>query len=267
VPCGRENKTEKHGFAHHLNGKVKLLTAVICIAVLVNISSIKILSLGVILLMGLQFLAKVPLKTVFARIFIAVPFVGGILIFLPFTHDGTVQEFVVANIVVPVSIQGLLLAETLALRVVTAILIMVFVTETTPRTQLLSVIKQLPIPTVFTQLIDFIWRYLTVLRAELQRMQRAQKARGFVAKSYFHPRTLKISAETVGALFLRSFHRAQRVHWAVISRAYGRDDWSYQLYKQEPRVLDYCWGATLVAVAFMLLLLDKGGSQWFQLLK
>lgn len=267
MPCGRENYSKKKNFIHNLDARVKLITCMLSIVLLVNIYSAKVLTVAVAVILFSLLAARVSLKTIVGRAAITLFFIGGILLFLPFTHGKTTWVISWVGIALPVSLEGLVLAGTLALRTLSAILLMVFLTETTTRAELLSAIKQLPVPPVFSQLIDFTWRYFMVIKSELQRMQRAQKARGYVMKAYFNLQTLKIVSQTIGAMFMRSYSRAERVHWAMLSRAYGARDWTYKMHNNRARIEDYVWGISFLAIVLILLMWDKGGSQWIQLLK
>jgi cobalt/nickel transport system permease protein len=60
-------------------------------------------------------------------------------------------------------------------------------------------------------------RYLEVVTGELSRMRVARESRGFRARSV---RSWPALASTVGALFIRSYERGERVHLAMLSRGY-----------------------------------------------
>jgi cobalt/nickel transport system permease protein len=72
---------------------------------------------------------------------------------------------------------------------------------------------QAPVVAIFT----FFIRYVDVVSDQYRRMRVAQQARGFAASS---PRSWPVLAGMLGALFVRSFERGERVHLALVSRGY-----------------------------------------------
>ena len=65
--------------------------------------------------------------------------------------------------------------------------------------------------------MGFMIRYLDVVTDELRRMQVARESRGFSARD---PRHWPVLARSLGALFIRSYERGERVHLAMLSRGY-----------------------------------------------
>jgi cobalt/nickel transport system permease protein len=93
----------------------------------------------------------------------------------------------------------------------------VWLSGTTPFTQLLEAFRKLKVPPLLTVMLSFMFRYLFVLAEEAVRMSRAYQSRC--------PRrqTLK-DAETIGrlagALMLRTYNRAERIYLAMLSRGF-----------------------------------------------
>jgi cobalt/nickel transport system permease protein len=93
----------------------------------------------------------------------------------------------------------------------------VWLSGTTPFTQLLEAFRKLKVPPLLTVMLSFMFRYLFVLAEEAVRMSRAYQSRC--------PRrqTLK-DAENIGrlagALMLRTYNRAERIYLAMLSRGF-----------------------------------------------
>lgn len=77
---------------------------------------------------------------------------------------------------------------------------------------------RLGIPSKFVQLLMSVIRYIDVLLEEHSRLRQAMRARGFCPG--FNRRTVRAHAIAVGALFLRSLERAERVADAMKCRGY-----------------------------------------------
>jgi len=63
-----------------------------------------------------------------------------------------------------------------------------------------------------------MYRYSFILIDEMYRMKRARDARCFGGKWFWQT---KVIGHMIGTLFLRSFHRGERVYLAMLSRGYN----------------------------------------------
>ena len=88
---------------------------------------------------------------------------------------------------------------------------------TTEPAALLRGLERLRLPQQLVQIMGFMLRYLEAVTDELRRMRIASASRGFTARN---PRHWPVVAASVGALFIRSFERGERVHQAMVSRGY-----------------------------------------------
>jgi cobalt/nickel transport system permease protein len=66
-------------------------------------------------------------------------------------------------------------------------------------------------------LTSFMYRYSFILIDEMHRMRRARDSRSFGGRWLWQTRVI---GHMVGTLFLRSFHRGERVYLAMLSRGY-----------------------------------------------
>ncbi|HRW01175.1 MAG: cobalt ECF transporter T component CbiQ [Actinobacteria bacterium] len=89
--------------------------------------------------------------------------------------------------------------------------------STEPR-DLVRALDRLRLPQPLVQIASFMVRYLEVVLGELDRMRVARASRGFTARSVRH---WPVLAATIGALFIRSYERGERVHLAMLSRGYA----------------------------------------------
>lgn len=96
-------------------------------------------------------------------------------------------------------------------------LALVLLSATTPPDRILTGLTDLRCPAVVVLLLSMIIRYLHQLCEESQRMHRAAVARGYTPRSLLHVTAL---GHLIGALFLRSHARAERVHAAMLARGF-----------------------------------------------
>ena len=89
--------------------------------------------------------------------------------------------------------------------------------STTEPTEILVGLRRLRMPELIVSIMGFMVRYLEVVTGEMSRMLTAMRSRGCQPRS---PRHWPALARSLGALFIRSFERGERVHLAMLSRGY-----------------------------------------------
>lgn len=87
--------------------------------------------------------------------------------------------------------------------------------------QLLAGLRDLRFPWLFTAMVSMMLRYVDLLRHEFKRMSVARAARSASARPPSWWWQAGAAGHLAGSLMLRSQHRAQRVHCAMLSRGYS----------------------------------------------
>jgi cobalt/nickel transport system permease protein len=92
----------------------------------------------------------------------------------------------------------------------------ILLVATTPMPQLIAGLEALRLPRFLLQVMQFLYRYLTVLAQEAGAMIQAGSSRAGTL------RTLRFreAAAIAGVLFARSYARAQAIHRAMVSRGF-----------------------------------------------
>ena len=147
----------------------------------------------------LVLLAELPGRYVARRMTVEAPFLIAAAI-LPFTVEG-----------------GAALGATLALKATIGVLAMVVLSSTTPFPLLLRGFEALRAPRLLVTIVAFMWRYLHVVGAEVHRMHVARQARAYQPRWLWQTGAI---ARGIGALFVRSLERGERVYLAMASRGY-----------------------------------------------
>ena len=156
--------------------------------------------------------SRVPLTYLAPRMVIELPFAVFALL-MPFISHGPRTE--VLGIVVSES--GLHAGLTLLVKGSIGVLASLTLAATTEPQDLLRGLERLRMPDLIVQIMGFMIRYLDVVTGELSRMLVAMRSRGCNPRSPKHWPTL---ARAMGALFIRSYERGERVHLAMLSRGY-----------------------------------------------
>ncbi len=156
--------------------------------------------------------AGVPLTYVLKRLVIELPFVA-FAILIPFVALGPTVDVLGLEVSRP----GLLAAWALLAKGTLGVLASLTFAATTEADQVLVGLQRLRLPQQLVQIMGFMLRYLDVVTAEMGRMLVAMRSRGRDPRS---PRQWPALAKALGALFIRSYERGERVHLAMLSRGY-----------------------------------------------
>jgi cobalt/nickel transport system permease protein len=162
--------------------------------------------------LGVLALAGLPRRRIVRRLAVVVPFLT-FAVLLPFIAGGDRVE--VAG--VALSRAGLWGSWNIAAKSLLGATAAIIVSATTPIADLLRGLQSLRVPTVVVGIISFMFRYLDVLAAQLQRMRTAMVARCHDARWAWQAKPIATSA---GTLFVRSYERGERVHGAMLARGF-----------------------------------------------
>lgn len=181
--------------------------------------------------------ARVPARRLATAAVIEIPFVAFALL-LPVIHPGGEGLWAAWNILAKATL-GVMAATLLA--------------ATTRATDLVAGLQALRLPAALVAIFSFFIRYVDVVAAEYSRMRTAQQARGMASGSV---RAWPALAAGMGALFLRSYERGERVHLAALSRGY---DGRLPLVDSTG---DLRWPAALLPVAAAVILAVSAVVRW-----
>lgn len=163
-------------------------------------------------LLGVIVLSRVPLTYLLPRMVVELPFVV-FAVLIPFISHGPRTEV----LGVTVSEPGLVAGVALLIKGSIGVLASLTLAATTDPQDLLRGLQRLRVPDLIVQIMGFMIRYLDVVTSELTRMMTALRSRGCDPRS---PRHWPVLARSLGALFIRSYERGERVHLAMLSRGY-----------------------------------------------
>ncbi|QIK77143.1 cobalt ECF transporter T component CbiQ [Nocardioides piscis] len=156
--------------------------------------------------------SRVPLSYLLPRMVVEVPF-AVLALLMPFIAAGPRTEVLGLTVSEP----GLVAGLTLLTKGSIGVLASLTLAATTEPSDLLRGLARLRMPDLIVQIMGFMIRYLDVVTGELSRMLVAMRSRGCDPRSPKHWPTL---ARAMGALFIRSYERGERVHLAMLSRGY-----------------------------------------------
>lgn len=103
----------------------------------------------------------------------------------------------------------------LLIRSVLCLLTVILVSNTTPFSEVLRVLRRVRVPALLITTIALMHRYLFVLAEEAERMRRARASRTFTARRRWQ---WPVLATVAGQLFIRASERAERIYAAMCAR-------------------------------------------------
>jgi cobalt/nickel transport system permease protein len=128
---------------------------------------------------------------------------------------------VVLSFTLPFVVLSILIGESdralsLLLKSYVSALAVVVLAATTPMAMLLRGLESAGVPRFLLMVAQFLYRYLFVIAEEAQHMRTAARSRGGSARGA----GFRAAAGAVGALFARSYDRAEDIHRAMLARGF-----------------------------------------------
>lgn len=160
--------------------------------------------------------SRVPVGFLARRMVVEVPFLVFVAL-VPFVAHGPRTEVLGLRVSEPGLAEAGHLLATGTLGVVAGLTL----AATTGARELLVGLARLGVPGLVLEIMGFMLRYAEVVTGEWSRMLLALRSRGCDPRSPRHWPTL---ARALGALFVRSYERGERVHLAMLSRGYAVGD-------------------------------------------
>jgi cobalt/nickel transport system permease protein len=199
---------------HRVPAQVKLVALFVFVLAVVSTPAAVFWAFGVyaVMLVGAVAVARLPALVVLRRLAVETPFIVFALL-LPFVATGPQIDV----LGVQLSESGVLGAWNVLAKGTLGVIAAILLSATTAPRDLLAGLERLRLPATLVAILSFMVRYLSVVSDDLHRMRVARESRGYAGGRVGH---LRAVAGGVGALFVRSFERGERVHLAMRSRGY-----------------------------------------------
>jgi cobalt/nickel transport system permease protein len=191
---------------HRLSPRLKILLtlAVVVLAVLLPASMWPAQGCLACLVFAALSLAEIPMAYLARRMALFLPLVAMTALAVPLARGFA---------------GGWETALGIVIRAAVAFLAALWLVSTTPFDRLLAALSRLGLPRMFTAMLAFVFRYLSVLFEELARMRTAQRARTFGTRPV--KSGWKNAVQLVGMLLIRALDRAERIHGAMCARGWN----------------------------------------------
>jgi len=211
------SKTESP--VHHLDARAKIVVffSFILIGVSSPPTSFALFGLLALALIFIALLARLPLGHLVKKVLVVLPFLFVVAVSIPFMKRDAVGGYNLGLGGLSVSQSGLWILWNVIIKSSLGVFSIILLSSTTSFPQLIKGMERLGSPKIFTMLVSFMYRYSFILIDEMYRVKRARDSRCFGGRWLWQS---KVIGHMVGTLFLRSFHRGERVYLAMLSRGY-----------------------------------------------
>jgi cobalt/nickel transport system permease protein len=210
--------TQGKSFFHLLDPRMKIgafIPLVFIVALLTDLNAA-----GCYLLLAIAFtvIARVNIGELKARLAALNVFIVLLWITLPFSIEGKTL-FTIGTFAF--TLEGALYTTLITLKANAILLFTISLLGTTDVFRLAHALFHLKFPRKLVYMSIFMYRYLSVLHAEYDRLKSTVKVRSFHPGTNFN--TIKTYAYMAGMLFVNSYERSQRVYQALTLRGFRGD--------------------------------------------
>lgn len=202
------------GPLHRLPAEVKVVALVVFVLAVVAAPRQMLwpYAMFAAVLVAVWAVGRIPLRWILPRMLIEAPFVV-LAVLLPFSEGG--ERIAVAGL--QLSVAGLWAAWGIVIKGTLGVAASLTLAASTTAAELPLALSRLGVPAMMTSVLVLMIRYVDLLAAELARMRMARVSRGDSPRALHQAGAI---AKGVGALFLRSYERGERVYVAMLSRGF-----------------------------------------------
>ncbi len=199
---------------HLLPSEVKIVAAFLGVACVVATprEAFPVFGGYLLVLVAVWAVARIPPGWIARRSLIEAPFVV-LAVLLPFSGGAPTVEWLGLTLSEP----GLLGAWNILVKGTLGVLTSLTLAATTPLRDLLLGLQRLRAPAIVVTIATLTLRYIDVIAGEARRMRLARISRGHDPRFLWQAGA---AARGVGALFVRSYERGERVHLAMLARGW-----------------------------------------------
>ncbi len=193
--------------------------------------------------------SRVPASHIISRALVVFPFILIVALVTPFTKEGmTILELGFLK----VSKEGLITVWNVSVKSLISIIALILLSSTTPFPDLMRALERLKVPSFFTTVASFMYRYVFIIVDEAERMKRARDSRNFRGRWIWQAKTI---GQMIASLFIRSHMRGERVYQAMCSRGFEGTFPRYHDRKMKSADVVFLTLITLTAVSARISLL------------
>ncbi len=232
--------------------RVKLVALMVFIFATALLKTLPMVLTAFIIAAVILLLSRIPLGFVAHTVKWIVLFLLPFFIILPVTYPGTATLHFLG---IPFAMEGVRLALLVVVKSLVIVMTAVTIFGSVRFDIAMIALQHLKCPSIIVQMLLFTYRYIFLFMAEMERMDIAMKARGFIKGPNLY--TLKVMGEFVGTLLIRSFERTERIYKAMLSKGYQGELHTLVEFNAGPK--DFVKAVLVIVLAVALLSIDLAG--------
>ena len=249
-----EEYTEGNSYLHKLDARVKLVVAITTIFCIVFLTHWELPLLFLAVCFALALYSQASMKIFSQRLFYPLSIIALVAVIMPFTYGSTVIGRV-PLLTLPIYGQGIYFGVLVFTRCIAAVSVLNLLILITPISKVMDSLVWFRMPSVITDTMYLMFRYIGLLSEESTRMYRAQASRCGHSGTVSYLKKIANFGNIAGALLLRAFDRSVKVGNAMASRGYsGKTLFTFEKQKLPKR--DALVGALIVAASISVVLVD-----------
>ncbi len=160
---------------------------------------------------------RAKIKLLIRRIALIVPFIGVVLVSIPFQPGTPLFSFDMGLFALTITREGLNCAGSVGAKAGLSLIAAVVLLSDVPFYAIIDGLRRLKLPRLLLTVLSFNFRFLDLAREEALRMERAWVSRYYGKRKITQFATM---GRVVGLLLLRGFDRSERVYNAMLARGY-----------------------------------------------
>lgn len=232
--------------------RFKIVSVGVFIASIAFIQTLPVAVMALTLASAMIVLSRIPVAFVAKLLQWVVMFLLPFFIILPLSYPGhDHSQFLGMDF----AWEGVRLALLIVIKGITIVMCALSIFGTSRFDVAMFALQRLKCPHVLVQLLLFTYRYIFVFLAEMERMDTAMKARGFIKRPNAY--TVRVMGGFIGTLLIRSFERTERVFKAMLSKGYQGE--LHSLLEFHSSGKDYVKSIVVAALAALVLCSEFSG--------
>ncbi|MFH0948303.1 MAG: cobalt ECF transporter T component CbiQ [Elusimicrobiota bacterium] len=238
----------KNGFLQSLDPRIKTITFLMFIVLIILTKNIRILFYLYALCLLLSSVSKINLWFFLKRTWIFIPlfsvFIAIPALFSIFTPGETLTTLNIVGLKLIITRQGFFGASLFVTRVTTSVSFAVLLTLTTKHFELLKVLRIFKVPQIFVMTVGMCYRYIYLFVEIIENTYLAMKSR--VGPKIHYKRGQHLVAWNIASLWQRSYQLNEDVYKAMLSRGYCGE--SVAMDDSNIKVEDWLWLCLVVLI-------------------
>jgi cobalt ECF transporter T component CbiQ len=194
---------------------ISFFSIILCLT-MTPITRLKDFGLYFLLILAILSLSKVTSSQILKRVFIFIPFILFIAMFVPFLKGGDIYwSLKIGYWKLPITYEGIWAFLNIIIKSSLSILLLGIASSTTAFPDFLKGLEMLRMPHLLVMFLSFMYRYILALLDDAKGLMPARSFRYFGSR-YKEP--FRIIGYMIAVMFMKSFKRTERIYRATAVR-------------------------------------------------